>query len=159
MSLTRPILIVIMVIACLPGCMPGESDVVPFQGTSMLPGIRDSEKLHIIRFDRGAKFEVKRGDIIMFLYPEDTTKFYIKRLIGLPGESVEIRAGKVVIDGRELDEPYVDPKLNQAGESRQAVTIQEHNYYVLGDNRDSSSDSRSWGSVPEKDILAKVVNK
>ena len=149
----------IIIAALLSGCLLKTEDTVIFQGTSMLPGIKDGERIRIERFDRGAKFNVKRGDIVMFLYPEDTSKFYIKRLIGLPKETVEIREGKVFIDGTELSEPYVDPKRNMMNFPREPVYVKEHYYYVLGDNRDSSSDSRSWGLVPEKNILGKAIDK
>ena len=93
----------------------------------------------------------------MFLYPNDTSKFYIKRLIGMPGETVEIRERKVFIDGKELAEPYIDPKLNLSQRVLSPLYVKEHHYYVLGDNRDRSSDSRIWGLVPEKNILGKVI--
>ena len=149
----------LIIIASLFGCFTKTQDSLTFQGVSMLPAIKDGEKIRLERFDRGAELSVKRGDIILFLYPEDTSKFYIKRMIGLPGETVEIREGKVFIDGKELAEPYVDPKFNKARFSQPLVTITEGSYYVMGDNRDNSSDSRFWGFVPGKNILGKVLDK
>jgi signal peptidase I len=125
----------------------------------MLPSIHDGERLHIKRFDPEGKIDVQRGDIIQFLYPDDTSKFYIKRLIALPNEVVEIREGKVVVDGKELIEPYVDSKRNMLNASEPPIKVEKDTYYVLGDNRDASSDSRSWGLVPRKNILAKVIDK
>ena len=141
------------------GCYLQAETRVVFEGTSMMPAIKEGEEIRVRRFDRGAKFEVKRGDIIAFLYPNDTSKFYIKRLIGMPGETVEIRERKVLINGKELSEPYVDPKLNLSHIVMEPVYVKEHYYYVLGDNRDRSSDSRFWGLVPEKNILGKVIEK
>lgn len=139
------------------GCSILSKDTIVFHGTSMEPNIHDGDRLNVERFDRGVKFEVKRGDIIAFRYPEDTSKFYIKRLIGLPNETVEIRDGAAFINGSKLEESYVDPKRNQVNIPRPPILVKEHYYYVLGDNRDASSDSRSWGLVPEENIFAKVI--
>jgi len=125
----------------------------------MLPGIKNGDKLLISRFDRGAKFEVQRGDIILFRFPDDPSKFYIKRLIGLPGQTVEIREGFVFLDGTALAEPYVAPHLNVSRRSEPAIYVKEHYYYLLGDNRDNSSDSRIWGLVPAKNVLGKVIGR
>src|SRR5688500_317281 len=92
---------IIFVTAILLGCIGKADDELLFEGNSMLPSIRDGEKIRLERFGHDSEFEIKRGEIIVFLYPEDTSKFYIKRLIALPGETVEIREGKVVLDGEE----------------------------------------------------------
>ena len=137
-----------------------EKEVVIFKGISMLPGIRDGEKLTIERFDcRGGEFDIKRGDVVAFWFPDDPSKSYVKRLIGLPGETVQVSEERVFINGEKLAEPYVDPKLNVQDDDRPPVFVKPHYYYVLGDNRDNSSDSRAWGLVPEKYIYAKVVNR
>lgn len=143
----------------LPGCSVISNHKVVFEGTSMLPGLKNGDTLVISRFDRGAKFAVQRGDIILFLFPDDPSKFYIKRLIGLPGETVEIREGKVFINGIALEEPYVATRLNTASRSLPPVKVQEHHYYILGDNRDNSSDSRIWGLAPEKYVLGRVIDR
>ena len=100
---------------------------------------------------------MSRGDIIVFWPPHDPSKSYIKRIIGLPGETVEVREGRIRINGRELDEPYLDPQLNLSHMNQQAVVVKEHYYFVMGDNRDNSSDSRFWGLVPEKYIYGKAL--
>ena len=146
-------------IAFLFGCSAKTEETFTFQGASMLPTIKDGEKIRIRRFDSGAEFSVKRGDIVLFLYPKDTSKFYIKRVIGLPNETLEIHEGKAFINGKELLEPYIDPKLNASRFSQPLVKINEDSYYVLGDNRDNSSDSRFWGLVPKKNIFARVLDK
>lgn len=125
----------------------------------MLPTIKDGEKIRIERFDSNAEVSIKRGDIILFLYPRDTSKFYIKRVIGLPNETIEIHENKVFIDGKELPEPYVEPKLNESRFTQPPKKITEGSYYVMGDNRDNSSDSRFWGLVPKKNIFGKVLDK
>ncbi|MET0649230.1 MAG: signal peptidase I [Pyrinomonadaceae bacterium] len=136
----------------------GRSEIV-YEGTSMLPTVKDGDRLSLSRFDRGAEFDVKRGDIVLFLFPNDPDKAYVKRLVGLPGETVELRDGRVFVNGQEVPEPYVDPNLNLGRDSEPPVYVKPHYYYVLGDNRDNSSDSRMWGLVPEKYILGKVLNK
>ena len=153
----KSLLGIIALAAVFFGCSAVSEETVRFQGASMLPAIKDGEPVRFERFDRGAKFEVRRGDIVLFLYPGDPSKFYIKRLIALPTETVETRAGKVLIDGQELSEPYVDPQLNLGQTTQPPLSVKEHYYYVLGDNRDHSSDSRAWGLVPEKNILGRAL--
>lgn len=141
------------------GCSFFGRGVIIFEGISMQPGIMDGDRLNILRFDHGTEFDVKRGDIVLFRYPNDPEMLYVKRLVGLPGETVEMREGRVLVGGRELDEPYVDPQFNLARDSASPVYVKPHYFYVLGDNRDNSSDSRIWGLVPEKYILGKVVGR
>ena len=148
---------VIILVTFLSGCSLELKDTVVFQGTSMLPGIRDGERLTVERFNQSKKFVASRGDVIAFWYPDDPSKSYIKRLIGLPGDTVEIREGAVFINGNKLEEPYVEAERNLAKVSKPPQFIKEHYYYVLGDNRDASSDSRFWGLVPEKYIYARVI--
>lgn len=145
----------------LPGCSPSllTEDAVTFQGVSMRPGIEDGDRIRFARFDRGAEFRVARGDIVMHRHLEDPSKVYIKRLVGLPGETVEIRGAKVFVNGAELAEPYVDPKLNVTAQSMPPVLVRPEHYFVLGDNRDNSADSRLWGPVPRKFILGKAVGR
>ena len=82
---------------------------------------------------------------------------YVKRVIGLPGDMVRIdRDGGVYVNGRRLDEPYLDSEYTQLPDPMQSVTVKEHYYFVMGDNRDNSSDSRSWGLVPEKYICGEA---
>jgi signal peptidase I len=95
----------------------------------------------------------KRGEVIVFRFPEDPSKDFVKRVIGLPGEAVELRNGTVYVDGVALEEPYLTERDN-ANEG--PTLVQEKEYYVLGDNRRSSRDSRAWGGVPEENLLGKV---
>jgi len=114
----------------------------------MMPAFNDGDK---VLMDKNIG-ELKRGDVITFLYPKDRTKWYLKRIIGLPGETVEIREGKVYINGQVLDEPYVDETFNQMKANFPPKKVAEYNYFVMGDNRDNSSDSRYWGTV-DKDLI------
>ena len=103
--------------------------------------------------DRFAVRSPKRGEVIVFRFPRDETKDFVKRVIGLPGEEVAIRQGGVYIDGALLNEPYVTRKDKF---NMDPMLLKEREYFVLGDNRRSSNDSRSWGAVPEENVLGKV---
>lgn len=99
----------------------------------------------------------ERGDVAVFKFPPNPSLDYIKRVIGLPGETVQMRAGRIFVNGKELHEPYLDPQLNVAPDDRPPTYVRPHYFFVMGDNRDNSSDSRSWGLVPEKYIYGKAL--
>ena len=94
-----------------------------------------------------------RCEVIVFNFPLEPDKDFVKRVVGLPGETVEVQRGTVYINGRVLTEPYLDRKDNS---SARRVTLGEAEYYVIGDNRRNSNDSRSWGPVPEDNIVGRV---
>jgi signal peptidase I len=95
----------------------------------------------------------KRGEIIVFQFPLDANKDFVKRVVGLPGEMIEVKDGSVFVDGNLLDEPYLTAKDRSNSAPRQ---LGKGEYYVLGDNRAHSNDSRSWGAVPEANLRGKV---
>jgi signal peptidase I len=95
-----------------------------------------------------------RGDIIVFHYPLDPSELYIKRLIGLPGDTVAVMNGYVYINGKKLIEPYILQKPNYYFATRK---VPPHDYFVLGDNRNNSNDSHIWGYVPQRLVVGKVV--
>ena len=102
----------------------------------------------------------ERGDIIVFREPVREDRDFVKRVIGLPGERIEIHSGSVFIDGAELDEPYL-ADTNLSGEMKciprsTNCRLGSEQYFVLGDNRPNSNDSRAWGAVPEENIIGKV---
>lgn len=125
----------------------------PVSGSSMEPTFAEKGDRVIISRVLYLFHEPERGDIITFKPPFKSSRDYIKRVIGLPGETVEIKKGKVYIDGQLLDEPYIIESFTY---SEEAVTIPEDFYYVLGDNRDNSSDSHIWGMLPKENIVGKV---
>jgi len=134
---------------------------VKVEGTSMLPRLHDGERIFVnklIYYDeyRWAP-KIERGDIVVFWYPNDPSKSYIKRVIGLPGETVEVREGTVFINGAVLEEKYLDPGENASSASLGPQQVKLNYYFVMGDNRDNSSDSRSWGLVPKKYIYGKAL--
>lgn len=136
---------------------------VKVEGTSMQPRLENDERIFVNKFDY-AFWNIERFDIVVFWYPEDPTKSFIKRVIGLPGESIDMDAlGHITINGRVVDEPYLAPERNQAARARWNQVrsdfkyVKPHYYFVMGDNRDASNDSRSWGLVPEKYIYGKAM--
>ena len=134
---------------------------VVVEGTSMLPQLNDGERLLVNKLVyykiQGVSWgHLERGDIVVFWFPKEPDKSYVKRIIGLPGETVEGRNGKVFIDGQALNEDYLDTEHNLSLPTFHATRVEEHHYFVMGDNRDNSSDSRYWGLVPEKYIYGKA---
>jgi signal peptidase I len=128
---------------------------VKVEGTSMAPLLSDQERIFINKFVY--RFEpIDRGDVVVFWYPLDRSKSFIKRVIGLPGETVEIRTGHLYVDGKELQEPYV-PASYLDGGSYPARRIPPDEFFVMGDHRDSSNDSRMFGTVPRDFIYGKAV--
>jgi signal peptidase I len=98
---------------------------------------------------------VERGDVVVFWYPKDVTKSFIKRIVGVPGDRVEMRAGELFVNGRRIAEPYLASDF-RGEDSFSAVVVPKGEYFVLGDHRTSSNDSRSWGTVPQKYIYGKA---
>jgi signal peptidase I len=128
---------------------------VKVEGTSMAPLLSDQERIFINKFVY--RFEpVARGEVVVFWYPLDRTKSFIKRVVGLPGETVEIQHGVLFVDGKRFSEPYV-PDSYFDGSSYGPVRIPAGEYFVMGDHRDSSNDSRMFGPVPRECIYGKAV--
>src|SRR5882724_5019025 len=130
---------------------------VKVEGTSMMPALEDKERIFINKFVyRFGIGSIDRGDMIVFWFPGDQTKSYIKRVIGLPGDTIEVDHGSVVVNGKRLEESYVpDEYRDQISLSPRVVP--DSNYFVLGDHRSSSNDSRSWGMLPRSFIYGKAV--
>ncbi|HEV1287016.1 MAG TPA: signal peptidase I [Bryobacteraceae bacterium] len=130
---------------------------VKVEGTSMMPSLQNDERIFINKFVyRFGISDIGRGDTVVFLYPGDPTKSYIKRVIGVPGDTVEIQDGTVVVNGQPLSEPYVaEDYRDRIPYARKVVPPDQ--YFVLGDHRSSSNDSRSWGWVPRQYIYGKAV--
>lgn len=130
---------------------------VKVEGTSMMPALVDQERIFINKFIyRFGISGINRGDTVVFWFPGDTSKSYIKRVIGLPGDTVEVRGGAVYVNGNALSEPYV-PEFYRDHVSMPARQVEPDHYFVLGDHRSSSNDSRTWGTVPRSYIYGKAV--
>jgi signal peptidase I len=130
---------------------------VKVEGTSMMPGLTDQERIFINKFTyRFGLGSIERGDTVVFEFPGDTSKSYIKRVIGLPGDRVRIDRGQVIVNDQPLWEDYVEPDYRDEV-SMPGMVVRPDEYFVLGDHRNSSSDSRVWGTVPRKYIYGKAV--
>ena len=130
---------------------------VQVEGTSMMPALVDQERVFISKLAYRLGIErIERGDTVVFWFPGDPTKSYIKRVIGVPGDRVRIDQGIVYVNGRRIEEKYV-PKDYRDRQSTPETTVRPDSYFVLGDHRSSSSDSRNWGLVPGPSIYGKAV--
>ncbi len=130
-------------------------DILPIKGSSMYPNFHDGDVvvLNKISYVNG---NPHRGDSVVLRFPGDPDRQrYIKRLIGLPGETVSIHDGKVFINNRELIEPYLDKSVSTYPASD--ITLKNDQYYLVGDNRDNSSDSRIWGTASRSDFIGKSL--
>ena len=126
-------------------------------GSSMFPTFENSQYLIVDELSYRLS-EPKRDDVIIFRYPNDTTKFFIKRIIGLPNETVDIKGNEVTItnmehpNGLKLDQPYV----KNMADNNVHLKLKDGEYFVMGDNRSGSSDSRYWGPVPRELLIGKA---
>ncbi len=128
---------------------------VKVEGTSMAPGLGDQERIFINKFVY--RFEsITRGDVVVFHYPRDPAKSYIKRVIGLPGDRVQIDDGLVYVNGEPIHEPYVPGEYSD-DRSYPGVMVPQHSFFVLGDHRNLSNDSRDFGPVDQSYIYGKAV--
>lgn len=128
------------------------------KGESMVPTFQSGDYLIVDEISYRIK-SPERGDVVVFKYPLDTTQRFIKRIIGLPGETVQIKNGKVWIsqngsEFEQLDESYLPGTITDGSTQ---VTLKENQYFVLGDNRFYSYDSRRWGTLPREDIVGKAA--
>jgi signal peptidase I len=128
---------------------------VKVEGTSMMPGLEDQERIFVNKFVY--RWEpIQRGDIVVFRYPRDTSKSYIKRVIGVAGDRIRIENGQVYVNGEALDEDYVPSDYADA-HSYGEVVVPSNSFFVLGDHRTMSNDSRDFGTVNERYIYGKAV--
>jgi len=122
------------------------------RGSSMAPGIQDGDRILVEPWSYLIG-PIQRGDVVVLRYPLDPQIDYIKRIIGLPGDHVTLARGEVWVNGAQLAEPYVQ---SVDASSTLSVVVEPGNYFVLGDNRPRSSDSREFGSVPEEYVRGRV---
>jgi signal peptidase I len=128
---------------------------VRVEGTSMLPMLEDQDRLFINKMAYRVG-SIERGDVVVFLYPHDRQKSYIKRVIAVPGDSILIEHGNVIVNGKKLREKYVPPRFAD-DRSMPEMVLPEHQYFVMGDHRSISSDSRDFGPVDRGLIYGKAA--
>ena len=128
---------------------------VRVEGTSMLPMLKDQDRLFINKMAYRVG-EIHRGDVVVFLYPHDHTKSYIKRVIALPGDDLRIDRGLVYVNGKQIAEKYV-PRRFEDERSQPEMMVPQHEYFVMGDHRSISSDSRDFGPVERGLIYGKAA--
>lgn len=128
---------------------------VKVEGTSMLPRLEDQDRLFINKFVYHFE-KIERGDVVVFYYPRDPEKSYIKRVIALPGDELRIDRGSVFVNGKAISEPYV-PRRYFDGRSVDRMVIPANEYFVMGDHRSISSDSRDFGPVERNLIYGKAA--
>lgn len=125
------------------------------QGTSMQPLLADGERIIVNKFIY--RFHpVERGDVVVFWYPREPQISFIKRVAGLPGDVVELRRGALYVNGQRINERYLSSEYRDV-DNFGPTEVKKGFYFVLGDHRNSSNDSRTWGEVPEKYIYGKAV--
>jgi len=124
------------------------------KGQSMEPNFENSNYLIVDELSYRFR-DPQRGEVVVFRYPKNISQRFIKRIIGLPGEKIEIEAGVVMMNGKILDESkYLPSGVQTTGNTQ--ISLDENEYFVLGDNRISSFDSRQWGVLPRKNIVGRV---
>ncbi len=127
-------------------------------GESMFPTFHDKEYLIVDELSYLLKNGPHRGDVVVFRYPNDTRRFFIKRIIGLPNEEIEINNGTITIKNKENPNGFVlnEPYINESFDTTESYKTGNDEYFVLGDNRNRSSDSRIWGILPGKLLTGRV---
>ena len=128
---------------------------VKVEGTSMMPSLDDQERIFVNKFVYRLE-AIQRGDIVVFRYPRDTSKSYIKRVVGLAGDHIRIDDGLVYVNDKPLDEDYV-PAAFADNRSYPETVVPQNSFFVLGDHRSMSNDSRDFGAVKETFIYGKAV--
>ena len=127
------------------------------QGPSMMPLLQDGERIVVNKLVYHMGGQIQRGDVVVFWYPHDPSVSYIKRVAALPGDVVEVRDGDLYVNEKKIDEPYVRQEFRDRQSSLPPTTIKKGFYFVLGDHRNMSLDSRAWGEVPQKYIYGKAL--
>jgi signal peptidase I len=128
---------------------------VKVEGTSMMPSLEDQERIFVNKFVYRLE-SIERSDVVVFRYPRDPSKSYIKRVVGVAGDRIRIDSGQVYVNGAALDEDYVPPAYTDA-RSYPEMTVPPNSYFVLGDHRSMSNDSRDFGPVNQNYIYGKAV--
>lgn len=124
-------------------------------GKSMEPNLKEGDRIFISKDVE----KIERGDIVIYRHPKDESQSFIHRIVGLPGEEIDIREGKVHINGKQLEESYVKAGNILNSQKLEPVKVPKESYFVMGDNRDRSNDSRFRGALPKKYIYGKYLSR
>lgn len=142
------LLVIISSVMCFSiGCLFGNT--LTLEGSSMEPTLHDNQKITYHTIDLA---DIDRYDIIVYYHPQDNNRKLLKRIIGLPGEKIECKDGIVYINDAPIDEPYVQGTTSTFS----ATVLSNYQYFVMGDNREASADSRSHGPIEGDDIIGVV---
>ena len=128
---------------------------VKVEGTSMMPGLEDQERIFVNKFVYRIE-SISRGDVIVFRYPRDPSKSFIKRVIGVAGDKIRIVEGAVYVNGAPITEDYVPPQYSD-WRTQPEITVPERSYFMMGDHRNMSNDSRDFGPVAQSYVVGKAV--
>lgn len=130
---------------------------VQIQGRAMDPNYKDGEYYLVNKLSKG---DFKRGEVVVFEPPIGENSLYVKRIVGVPKDKISISTGKLLVDGQPLEEPYLSKgTITHEGaflHEGQEVHLKDDEYLLFGDNREASSDSRSWGPIKKEDIVGKL---
>lgn len=127
-------------------------------GSSMFPNFKNGDYIITDKITYRVS-DPRRGDIVVFKNPKDETQDFIKRILGLPGDHIKVQGGKIILNGNELTEPYLNNVVTNPGSflrEGQEFTVEPGHYITIGDNRPASSDSREWGQITRGEIIGKV---
>jgi signal peptidase I len=128
---------------------------VKVEGGSMMPSLTNRERIFVNKFVYHLE-PISRGDIVVFRYPRDTSLSFIKRVIGVPGDRIRIDNGQVYVNDKPLEESYIFPGFVDRDQSFAEITVPPHNYFVMGDHRNMSDDSRDFGALDQSYIYGKA---
>jgi signal peptidase I len=154
MIILKNIITVIFGFALLSGCSPSSTTTYLFEGNSMLPTINDQDKLEVDE-TYYEENEVKTGDIIVFEYGNNS--FQIKRVLGKPGELIQIENGKVLVNSKPVNPEFVFNDISADEKMEEGITLKRDEYFVIGDNPEWSKDSRNDGPINGEMIIGKVL--
>jgi signal peptidase I len=144
----------IVIFLCLGSLILGMiSERIRIESISMEPALYPGDYAIVNKLAFNSSHHPLRGDVIVFMYPSNSAQVpYVKRIIGLPGDQVHIAEGKIYINGELIVEPYIGTTTHRGGD----WTVPAGEYFVLGDNRNNSSDSRAWGYVPDENVIGRL---